>query len=127
MRRHVGGPEEIAKTFAYIGVDWLPSNDYGIRAAAPFEVYHPAQGFTEAVVPLEPLRNTARKNDERFRVHRVHRSAAHEVFPVRSDPGEAAKFLDNIKESKKLSDGPIPWAPRSARPGSSAGRKPPRT
>ncbi len=30
-----------------------------------------------------------------------------EVFRVLSDPGEAAKFLDNIKESKKLSDGPI--------------------
>ena len=30
-----------------------------------------------------------------------------EVFAVISDPTEATNFLDNIKESKKLSDGPI--------------------
>jgi AraC family transcriptional regulator len=37
-RRHRGGLEEIAKTFAYIGVEWLPSAGYGLRAAAPFEI-----------------------------------------------------------------------------------------
>ena len=42
-RRHRGGLEEIAKTFAYIGVAWLPSGDYSLRAAAPFEVYHCAR------------------------------------------------------------------------------------
>jgi AraC family transcriptional regulator len=60
-RRHVGGMEEIAKTFAYIGVDWLPSDDYGLRAAAPFEVYRSSRGadgrlhriHTDAYVPLE--------------------------------------------------------------------------
>jgi len=30
-----------------------------------------------------------------------------EVFEVLSNPAEASKFLDNIKESKKLSEGPI--------------------
>jgi carbon monoxide dehydrogenase subunit G len=30
-----------------------------------------------------------------------------EVFGVISNPSEATKFLDNIKESRKLSDGPI--------------------
>lgn len=29
------------------------------------------------------------------------------VFEVLSNPAEASKFLDNIKESKKLSEGPI--------------------
>jgi AraC family transcriptional regulator len=60
-RRHVGGMEEIAKTFAYIGVDWLPSDDYGLRAAAPFEVYRYSRAadgrldriHTDAYVPLE--------------------------------------------------------------------------
>jgi AraC family transcriptional regulator len=60
-RRHRGGMEEIAKTFAYIGVDWLPSDDYGLRAASPFEVYRCARKrngrldriHTDAYVPLE--------------------------------------------------------------------------
>ncbi len=30
-----------------------------------------------------------------------------EVFRVISDPTEATKFLDNIKESRKLTDGPV--------------------
>lgn len=30
-----------------------------------------------------------------------------DVFSVISNPSEATKFLDNIKESKKLTDGPI--------------------
>ena len=63
-RRHVGGMEEIAKTFAYIGVEWLAPDDYGLRATSPFEVYHckrAADGrleraFTDAYVPLEPVR-----------------------------------------------------------------------
>lgn len=63
-RRHVGELEEIAKTFAYIGVEWLTSEDYGLRAAPPFEVYHctrTADGrlervYTDAYVPLEPLK-----------------------------------------------------------------------
>lgn len=39
VRRHTGGLEEIAKTFAHIGVDWIPSHGYGLAAAPPFEVY----------------------------------------------------------------------------------------
>ncbi len=62
VRGHSGGIEEIAKTFAYIGVDWLPSGDYCLRAAAPFEVYSCRQATTgrreristDAYVPLEP-------------------------------------------------------------------------
>jgi AraC family transcriptional regulator len=62
VRRHFGGMEEIAKTFAYIGVDWLPSGDYWLRAAAPFELYSCTQTAdgrrerisTDAYVPLEP-------------------------------------------------------------------------
>ncbi len=62
-RRHSGGLEEIAKTFALIGVEWLLSGDYGLSAAAPFEVYHCARGpdgrlertCTDAYVPLEPI------------------------------------------------------------------------
>lgn len=68
-RHHVGGLEEIAKTFAYIGVEWLPSDDHSVRAAAPFEVYHCTQaadgrlerGCTDAYVPLEPVK----RNQER--------------------------------------------------------------
>jgi AraC family transcriptional regulator len=64
VRRHFGGMEEIAKTFAFIGVDWLPSGDYCLRAAAPFEVYSFTQApngereriHTDAYVPLEPRR-----------------------------------------------------------------------
>ncbi len=62
-RRHLGGLEEIAKTFAYIGVEWLTSDDYCLRATSPFEIYHCKQVdgrleriFTEAYVPLEPLK-----------------------------------------------------------------------
>ena len=63
VRRHSGGMEEIAKTFAYIGVEWLPSENYGLRAAAPFEVYACTRGadgrldrvHTDAYVPLEPV------------------------------------------------------------------------
>ncbi len=61
-RRHFGGLEEIAKTFAYIGVEWLTSDDYALRAAAPFEIYHCKrvdgrleQISTDAYVPLQPL------------------------------------------------------------------------
>lgn len=68
-RRHVGELEEIAKTFAYIGVEWLPSDDYGLRAAAPFEVYHCARMAdgrlervcTDAYVPLEPMKRKREK------------------------------------------------------------------
>ena len=60
-RRHTGGLEEIAKTFAYIGVEWLPAGGYELRPTAPFEVYHFArsgdgrlvQTFAESFVPLE--------------------------------------------------------------------------
>lgn len=75
-RRHFGGMEEIAKTFAYIGVEWLTSNDYSLRATAPFEIYHCKQVdgpleliSTDAYVPLEPLERNTKENDERFRVH----------------------------------------------------------
>jgi AraC family transcriptional regulator len=60
-RRHRGGAEEIAKSFALIGVAWMPSEDHGLGSTPPFEVYHCAfspdgllrQDFTEACVPLE--------------------------------------------------------------------------
>ncbi len=66
-RRHFGGMEEIAKTFAHIGVDWLPSSDFCLRAAAPFEVYtcrqvsgHLERLYTDAYVPLEPVKRKPR-------------------------------------------------------------------
>lgn len=40
VRRHYGGLEEVAKTFALIGVEWLPGNGIGLRPTAPFEAYH---------------------------------------------------------------------------------------
>jgi DNA gyrase inhibitor GyrI len=62
-RRHVGGLEEIAKTFSYIGVEWLTSDDWGLRGGPPFEVYHCTRAAdgrlericTDAYVPLEPM------------------------------------------------------------------------
>ena len=60
-RRHLGGLEEIAKTFAYIGVEWLPAGDYGLRAAAPFEVYHctrMADGRLDASAPTRTFRSS---------------------------------------------------------------------
>ncbi|TFD31139.1 AraC family transcriptional regulator [Cryobacterium cryoconiti] len=38
-RRHGGGLEEVAKTFAHIGVDWLTSSPYALATASPFVVY----------------------------------------------------------------------------------------
>lgn len=67
----------MAKTFAYIGVEWLPSGDYSLGAAAPFELYHCARAsdgrlerlYTDAYVPLEPTRrNQEEYADERLRV-----------------------------------------------------------
>jgi AraC family transcriptional regulator len=67
-RRHFGGMEEIAKTFAYIGVEWLPGNDFCLRAAAPFEIYNCKQIsgqlerlYTDAYVPLEPIKTKAKR------------------------------------------------------------------
>lgn len=66
-RRHHGGMEEIARTFAYIGVEWLPSKDYCLRPSAPFEVYTCRQIngqlerlHTDAYVPLEPIKRKSR-------------------------------------------------------------------
>jgi AraC family transcriptional regulator len=63
VRRHFGGIEEIAKTFAHIGVEWLPGENYCLRAAAPFEIYHCKEVdgqleriHTDAYVPLEPMK-----------------------------------------------------------------------
>ena len=63
VRRHAAGFEEIAKTFAFIGVEWLPTEDYLLRAAPPFEVYRcqRIQGrlerlYTDSYVPLEPVK-----------------------------------------------------------------------
>ncbi|MBK8470627.1 MAG: AraC family transcriptional regulator [Candidatus Phosphoribacter sp.] len=61
MRRHHGGLEEIAKTFAQVGVDWVPSSGYALATAPPFEIYHcdrTAEGAlriqcSEAYVPLD--------------------------------------------------------------------------
>lgn len=60
-RRHQGGLEEIARTFAHIGVDWLTSSGYGLAAAPPFELYHCAHTpggelqiqYADSYVPLE--------------------------------------------------------------------------
>lgn len=59
-RRHYGGFEEISKTFAFIGVEWLPTENYLLRAAPPFEIYHcrTINGqlerlYTDSFVPLE--------------------------------------------------------------------------
>lgn len=67
VRRHFGGMEEIAKTFAYIGVEWLPCNDFCLRATAPVEVYTCRQLngclerlYTDAYVPLEPVKRKPR-------------------------------------------------------------------
>lgn len=38
-RRHGGGLEEVAKTFAHIGVDWLTSKPYALATASPFVLY----------------------------------------------------------------------------------------
>lgn len=61
-RRHFGGLEEIAKTFSYIGVDWLLSGNYSLSATAPFEIYHCTKAAgrlertsTDAYVPLESI------------------------------------------------------------------------
>lgn len=62
-RRHYNGFEEITKTFAFIGVEWLPTENYLLRAAPPFEIYHCKhidgrleRIYTDAYVPLEPLK-----------------------------------------------------------------------
>lgn len=72
-RRHSGGMEEIARTFAYIGVEWLPGKDFCLRAAAPFEVYTCSQVngrlerlYTDAYVPLEPIKRKPRGDYERI-------------------------------------------------------------
>ena len=74
-RRHVGEMEEIAKTFAYIGVEWLPSDDYCLSATSPFEIYHCTRAngrleriATDAYVPLEPTKRNTRENYARLRV-----------------------------------------------------------
>jgi len=59
--RHTGGAEQIAKTFAAIGVQWMPSDGWRLRCASPFEIHHidqPINGaarisHTDAYVPLE--------------------------------------------------------------------------
>jgi len=60
VRCHSGGLEEVARTYASIGVDWMPTGAYGLAAAPPYEVHHcelaPTGGLrrvrTEAHVPL---------------------------------------------------------------------------
>ncbi len=61
MRRHYGGMEEIGKTYAFIGVEWLPTDDHCLRATPPFEIYHCKEIdgqlqrlYTDAYVALEP-------------------------------------------------------------------------
>lgn len=61
VRRHTGGLEEVAKTFAQLGVAWLAPDDHRLSAASPFEVIHcrRVDGRLErmamdACVPLEP-------------------------------------------------------------------------
>lgn len=60
-RRHAGGLEEVAKTFATIGVDWLTSGPYALATAPPFVIYqcrHDPIGrqqieYAHAYVPLD--------------------------------------------------------------------------
>lgn len=61
-RRHTGGLEEIAKTFANIGVEWFPTSGSGLLAAPPFEIHHCVSTtggiervYSDAFVPLEPI------------------------------------------------------------------------
>lgn len=59
--RHTGGAEQIAKTFAAIGVQWMPSAGWRLRCAPPFEIHHIDQrpngavriSCTDAYVPLD--------------------------------------------------------------------------
>jgi AraC family transcriptional regulator len=59
--RHTGGAEQIAKTFAAIGVQWMPSEGWRLRCAPPFEIHHVDQrandavrvSWTDAYVPLD--------------------------------------------------------------------------
>lgn len=67
VRTHTGGLEEIAQTFAQIGVDWLPSHGYGLAAAPPFEVHSCVRApdgalqitHTDAHVPLDTIEGEA--------------------------------------------------------------------
>lgn len=60
-RRHDGGLEEVAKTFAHIGVDWLTTSPYALATASPFVVYRcgrapggrPQIEYAHAYVPLD--------------------------------------------------------------------------
>jgi AraC family transcriptional regulator len=63
VRRHSGGLEEIARTFAFIGVEWLVADDHRLRATAPFETYRCTRTdgrldilHADAHVPLHPRR-----------------------------------------------------------------------
>lgn len=65
IRRHSGGMEEVAKTFAHIGVEWLPADGHALRAAAPFEIHRCRRidgrlerVRTDACVPLAVLTHT---------------------------------------------------------------------
>lgn len=66
VHRHTGGAEQIAKTFAAIGVQWMPSEGWRLRCASPFEVHHVDQAVTgaarishtHAYVPLEHRHHT---------------------------------------------------------------------
>ena len=59
--RHTGGAEEIAKTFAAIGVQWMPSDGWRLRCASPFQIHHLNHttsgavriSHTDAYVPLD--------------------------------------------------------------------------
>lgn len=59
VHRHTGGAEQIAKTFAAIGVQWMPSEGWRLRCTSPFEVHHVDRAsdaarisHTDAYVPL---------------------------------------------------------------------------
>ena len=64
--RHTGGAEQIAKTFAAIGVQWMPSDGWRLRCAPPFQVHHVERALTaaarvshiDAYVPLEHRHHT---------------------------------------------------------------------
>lgn len=66
VHRHTGGAEQIAKTFAAIGVQWMPSEGWRLRCASPFEVHHVDRAVTGAArvshthvyVPLEHRHHT---------------------------------------------------------------------
>lgn len=66
-RRHGGGLEEIAQTFAHIGIEWAATRPYALATASPFVVYRCSRGsggeraieYADAHVPLNRYEGTS--------------------------------------------------------------------